>query len=70
MTQGVHSETKRQKFFDNAFSLITALTYSDADLEHLRTAMDFLLWLFAVSIYIKPNILPHPKPSFHDSLTI
>lgn len=70
MTQGIHSGTKRQKFFDSAFSLVTALSYPDADMEHLRTAMDFLLWLFAVSLYIKPNVLPHAKPSSHDSLTI
>ncbi|CAE6445271.1 unnamed protein product [Rhizoctonia solani] len=44
---GVHSGAKRQDFFDTGFGLMTALCYPDADLEHLRPAMDFILWLFA-----------------------
>ncbi|CAE6450414.1 unnamed protein product [Rhizoctonia solani] len=44
---GVHSGSKRQEFFDNGFGLMASMTYSDADLEHLRPAMDFILWLFA-----------------------
>lgn len=44
---GVHSGRKRQEFFDTGFGLMASLAYPDADLEHLRPAMDFILWLFA-----------------------
>ncbi|KAG8739728.1 hypothetical protein FRC10_005225 [Ceratobasidium sp. 414] len=44
---GVHIHPKRQKFFDTGFGQMASLAYADADLEHLRPAMDFILWLFA-----------------------
>ncbi|KAG8763473.1 hypothetical protein FRC11_003162 [Ceratobasidium sp. 423] len=44
---GVHFGAKRQEFFDTGFALMASMAYPDADLEHLRPAMDFILWLFA-----------------------
>ncbi|KAG8700219.1 hypothetical protein FRC09_006100 [Ceratobasidium sp. 395] len=44
---GVHSGRKRQEFFETGFGQMASLAYSDADLEHLRPSMDFILWLFA-----------------------
>jgi hypothetical protein len=46
---GIHSGAKRQEFFDTGFGLMASMAYPDADLEHLRPSMDFILWLFAVS---------------------
>ncbi|QRV92112.1 terpene synthase [Ceratobasidium sp. AG-Ba] len=43
---GIHSDQKLQKFFNTEFGLMGALAFPDADLEHLRPAMDFVLWLF------------------------
>ncbi|KAG8740260.1 hypothetical protein FRC10_004560 [Ceratobasidium sp. 414] len=47
---GVHTGQKRQAYFDTGLGLMGALAFADADLEHLRPAMDFVLWLFAVSM--------------------
>ncbi|CAE6422309.1 Presilphiperfolan-8-beta-ol synthase Short=PSPS [Rhizoctonia solani AG-1 IB] len=44
---GIHSGAKRQEFFDTGFGLMASMAYPDADLEHLRPSMDFILWLFA-----------------------
>ncbi|KAG8684498.1 hypothetical protein FRC08_013661 [Ceratobasidium sp. 394] len=44
---GVHTGQKRQAYFDTGLGLMGALAFPDADLEHLRPAMDFVLWLFA-----------------------
>ncbi|QRV91530.1 terpene synthase [Ceratobasidium sp. AG-Ba] len=44
---GVHHGRKRQEFFDTGFGQMASLAYPDADLEHLRPSMDFILWLFA-----------------------
>ncbi|KAG8712751.1 hypothetical protein FRC08_014135 [Ceratobasidium sp. 394] len=38
---------KRQEFFDTGFGHMAALILADADLEHLRPSMDYMLWLFA-----------------------
>ncbi|CAE7214440.1 unnamed protein product [Rhizoctonia solani] len=43
----VYSGAKRQEFFDTGFGLMASVCFSEADLEHLRPAMDFTLWLFA-----------------------
>ncbi|CAE6390814.1 unnamed protein product [Rhizoctonia solani] len=44
---GIMSGPQREKFFSCNFCLLVSLLYPDADLEHLRPAMDFMLWLFA-----------------------
>ncbi|KAH7334147.1 isoprenoid synthase domain-containing protein [Rhizoctonia solani] len=44
---GIHTEAKRQKFFDSGFGLMTALCYPDCDFAHLRVVTDFVLWLFS-----------------------
>ncbi|KAH7333753.1 isoprenoid synthase domain-containing protein [Rhizoctonia solani] len=44
---GILSGTEREKFFNSRFCLLVSLCYPDADLEHLRPAMDSLLWLFS-----------------------
>ncbi|KAG9123248.1 hypothetical protein FRC07_015191 [Ceratobasidium sp. 392] len=44
---GIHTDRKRQAYFDTGLGLMGALAFADADLEHLRPAMDFVLWLFA-----------------------
>ncbi|KAG8772965.1 hypothetical protein FRC12_002811 [Ceratobasidium sp. 428] len=44
---GIHTGRKRQAYFDSGLGLMGALAFADADLEHLRPAMDFVLWLFA-----------------------
>ncbi|KAG8777125.1 hypothetical protein FRC12_000539 [Ceratobasidium sp. 428] len=38
---------RRQEFFDTNFGLMAATILADADLEHLRPSMDYMLWLFA-----------------------
>ncbi|KAG8751483.1 hypothetical protein FRC11_009335, partial [Ceratobasidium sp. 423] len=43
----IFSGAQREKFFSCNFCLLVSLLYPDADLEHLRPAMDFMLWLFA-----------------------
>ncbi|KAG8731836.1 hypothetical protein FRC10_001429, partial [Ceratobasidium sp. 414] len=43
---GVHTRHKRQEFSNTGFGQLASLVYADADLEHLRPAMDFVLWLF------------------------
>ncbi|CUA72593.1 Linoleate 10R-lipoxygenase COP4 [Rhizoctonia solani] len=48
---GIYSDKKREKFFDSQFCLLASLLYPNADLEHVRPAMDFILWLFSVRIY-------------------
>ncbi|KAG8727175.1 hypothetical protein FRC11_013765 [Ceratobasidium sp. 423] len=44
---GIHTGTKRQRFFDYDFGLMSALCFADADSMHLRTAIDLVLWLFS-----------------------
>ncbi|KEP45685.1 terpene synthase family, metal-binding domain protein [Rhizoctonia solani 123E] len=44
---GIHSGSRRQKFFDAGFGLMTALCYPDCDFAHLRVVTDFVLWLFS-----------------------
>ncbi|CAE6490517.1 unnamed protein product [Rhizoctonia solani] len=44
---GIHTGTKRQRFFDYDFGLMSALCFADADFMHLRTAIDLVLWLFS-----------------------
>ncbi|CAE6452514.1 unnamed protein product [Rhizoctonia solani] len=44
---GILSDSDRKKFFDCRFCLLVSLLYPDADLDHLRPAMDFMLWLFS-----------------------
>ncbi|KAG8740259.1 hypothetical protein FRC10_004559 [Ceratobasidium sp. 414] len=43
----IFTDRKRQEFFDTGFGLMAALILADADLEHLRPSMDYMLWLFA-----------------------
>ncbi|KAG8687909.1 hypothetical protein FRC09_013211 [Ceratobasidium sp. 395] len=44
---GILTGSKRQEFFDTNFGLMAATILADADLEHLRPSMDYMLWLFA-----------------------
>ncbi|KAH7334146.1 isoprenoid synthase domain-containing protein [Rhizoctonia solani] len=44
---GIHTGSKRRKFFESGFGLMTAMCYPDCDFAHLRIAMDLVLWLFA-----------------------
>ncbi|CAE6474266.1 unnamed protein product [Rhizoctonia solani] len=44
---GIYSGVQREKFFQSRFCLLAALCYPEADLEHIRPAMDFFLWTFA-----------------------
>ncbi|KAJ1303737.1 hypothetical protein OPQ81_008161 [Rhizoctonia solani] len=44
---GIHTGSKREKFFDSGFGLMTAMCYPDAELARLRLTMDLVLWLFA-----------------------
>ncbi|KAG8693303.1 hypothetical protein FRC11_002995, partial [Ceratobasidium sp. 423] len=44
---GIHSGSRREKFFGSGFGLMTAMCYPDAELARLRLTMDFVLWLFA-----------------------
>ncbi|KAF8683427.1 Terpene synthase [Rhizoctonia solani] len=46
-TYEIYSGVKRDVFFESRFCLLAALSYPDADLEHIRPAMDFILWTFA-----------------------
>ncbi|KEP51734.1 terpene synthase family, metal-binding domain protein [Rhizoctonia solani 123E] len=43
----IHSGSRRQKFFDSGFGLMTAMCYPDCDSAHLRVVTDFVLWLFS-----------------------
>ncbi|KAL5638998.1 hypothetical protein ACGC1H_003389 [Rhizoctonia solani] len=44
---GIHTGSRRQKFFDSGFGLMTAMCYPDCNLARLRLTMDLVLWLFA-----------------------
>ncbi|KAG8696130.1 hypothetical protein FRC08_007345 [Ceratobasidium sp. 394] len=44
---GLVTGRKRQVYFNAGFGLMGALAFADAELERLRPAMDFILWLFA-----------------------
>ncbi|KAJ1300592.1 hypothetical protein OPQ81_002246 [Rhizoctonia solani] len=44
---GIYSGNTRRKFYESRFCLLAALCYPDADMEHIRPAMDFFLWTFA-----------------------
>ncbi|KAH7325457.1 isoprenoid synthase domain-containing protein [Rhizoctonia solani] len=44
---GVLSGAQRKQFFDRKPCLLVSLSYPEADMEHLRPTMDFMLWLFA-----------------------
>ncbi|QRW16746.1 terpene synthase [Rhizoctonia solani] len=46
-TYGIHTGSKRQRFFDYDFGLMSALCFADADFPHLRTAIELVLWLFS-----------------------
>ncbi|KAG9084911.1 hypothetical protein FS749_004836 [Ceratobasidium sp. UAMH 11750] len=43
----IFTGSKRQEFFETGFGHMAALILADADLEHLRPSMDYMLWLFA-----------------------
>ncbi|CEL56413.1 Alpha-muurolene synthase OS=Coprinopsis cinerea (strain Okayama-7 / 130 / ATCC MYA-4618 / FGSC 9003) GN=COP3 PE=1 SV=1 [Rhizoctonia solani AG-1 IB] len=43
----IHTGSKRQRFFDYDFGLMSALCFADADFPHLRTAIELVLWLFS-----------------------
>ncbi|EUC54853.1 terpene synthase family, metal-binding domain protein [Rhizoctonia solani AG-3 Rhs1AP] len=43
----VHAGSKRQRFFDYDFGLMSALCFADADFVRLRTAITLVLWLFS-----------------------
>ena len=46
----VYNPTRALEFMDRGrFDLMAALTYPDADLEHLETCLIFYYWAFSVS---------------------
>lgn len=47
----VYDDRKRSKFINyGKFDLFAALTYPDADMEHLITGLMFFFWAFAVRL--------------------
>ncbi|KAG8728173.1 hypothetical protein FRC10_005242 [Ceratobasidium sp. 414] len=44
---GIHTHHERQELSNTSFGQLASLVYADADLEHLRPAMDFVQWVFA-----------------------
>ncbi|CAE7142636.1 unnamed protein product [Rhizoctonia solani] len=44
---GILSGTRLEKFFGYRFCLLASLCFPDADLDHLRPAMDYFIWVFA-----------------------
>ncbi|KAG8985178.1 hypothetical protein FRB93_006065 [Tulasnella sp. JGI-2019a] len=43
----IHRGPKRAEFLRAKFGLLTAMSYPDADHDHLRNCCDFMSWLFA-----------------------
>ncbi|CAE6435561.1 unnamed protein product [Rhizoctonia solani] len=44
---GIHTGTKRQRFFGSGFGLMTAMCYPECNFARFRLTMDLVLWLFA-----------------------
>ncbi|CAE6504051.1 unnamed protein product [Rhizoctonia solani] len=44
---GIHSGPEREEFLSARYCLLASYCYPDADLEHLRPVMDFIIWLVA-----------------------
>ncbi|CAE6453961.1 unnamed protein product [Rhizoctonia solani] len=44
---GLHSGPQRAEFLSARYCLLASYCYPDADLEHLRPVMDFIIWLVA-----------------------
>ncbi|KDN36367.1 hypothetical protein RSAG8_10875, partial [Rhizoctonia solani AG-8 WAC10335] len=43
----IYSGMARERFFKSRFCLLASLCYPEADMKHIRPAMDFFLWVFA-----------------------
>lgn len=43
----IHRGPKRAEFLRAKFGLLTAMSYPEADYDHLRNCCDFMSWLFA-----------------------
>ncbi|CAE6530155.1 unnamed protein product [Rhizoctonia solani] len=44
---GLHSGPQREEFLSSRYCLLASYCYPEADLEHLRPVMDFIIWLVA-----------------------
>ncbi|KAF8748350.1 hypothetical protein RHS01_10889 [Rhizoctonia solani] len=44
---GLHAGPQREEFLNARYCLLASYCYPDADLEHLRPVMDFIIWLVA-----------------------
>ncbi|CAE6446779.1 unnamed protein product [Rhizoctonia solani] len=44
---GLHSGPEREKFLSARYCLLASYCFPEADMEHLRPVMDFIIWLVA-----------------------